>query len=45
MRVEDLHRALDIIARRYCPLPEEYELKYNWTVHHVEYAMDIAFKD
>jgi hypothetical protein len=28
-----------------CPLPEEYNLKNNWTVHQVEYAMDIIFKD
>ena len=45
MRVEDIHRALDIIAGRYCPLPAEYGLTYNWTIHQVEYALDIVFKD
>ncbi|MDR2053977.1 MAG: hypothetical protein LBP80_11245, partial [Treponema sp.] len=41
MRVEDLHRTLDLIAGRYCPLPVEYNLKYSWTIHQAEYAMDI----
>jgi hypothetical protein len=45
MRVEDLYRALDKIAGRYCPLPAEYGLRYHWTIHQVEYAMDIVFKD
>jgi len=29
IRVEDLHQVLDSIAKRYCPLPEEYQLSYN----------------
>jgi DNA-binding HxlR family transcriptional regulator len=45
MRVEDLHRVLDIMAWRYSPLPAGYGLKYNWTLHQVEYAQDIVFKD
>ncbi|MDR2071799.1 MAG: hypothetical protein LBP81_10340, partial [Treponema sp.] len=45
MPVEDLPQALDIIAKRYCPLPEEYDLKYDRTVHQAEYAMDIIFRD
>jgi hypothetical protein len=45
MRVEDLHQAPDIMVRRYSPLPAEYGLRYNRTVHQVEYALDIAFKD
>ena len=41
LRIEDLHQALDIIVKRYCPLPEEYGLKFNWTIHQVEYALAI----
>ena len=44
IRVEDLHQVLDILARRYCPLPEEYGISYNWSIMQVEYAMDICFK-
>lgn len=44
IRVEDLHQVLDILARRYCPLPETYEIHYNWSIMQVEYAMDICFK-
>ena len=44
IRVEDLHKVLDILARRYCPLPETYEIHYNWSIMQVEYAMDICFK-
>jgi len=33
---------LDILARRYCPLPETYEIHYNWSIMQVEYAMDTA---
>jgi hypothetical protein len=44
IRVEDLHQALDAIASRYCPIPEEYAVSYNWSIMQVEYAMDICFK-
>jgi hypothetical protein len=44
LRIEDLHQGLDSIVKGYCPLPEEYGLKFNWTIHQVEYAMDIVFK-
>jgi len=44
IRVEDLHQVLDIVARRYCPLPETNEIHYNWSIMQVEYAMDICFK-
>jgi len=44
IRVEDLHQALDAIAKRYCPLPDKYETSYNWSIMQVEYAMDICFK-
>lgn len=45
IRVEDLHTALDHIVSRYCPLPKEWKLRFNFTIHQVEYATDIVFKD
>ena len=44
IRVEDLHRALDIFIKRYCPMPDEWELSFNYTIRQVEYACDIIFK-
>ena len=44
IRVEDLHRALDIFIKRYCPMPEEWGLSYNYSIIQVEYALDIIFK-
>jgi hypothetical protein len=45
IRVEDIHTALDIFASRYCPLPDEWDLKMKYTIRQVEYATDIVFKD
>ena len=45
IKVEDIHSALDAFQRRYCPLPEEWQPKYNWTIHQVEYSLDIIFED
>jgi len=44
IRVEDLHKALDIFVARYCPMPDEWELSYNYTIRQVEYSCDILFK-
>jgi hypothetical protein len=44
MRVEDIHQVLDIFMKRYCPLPEEWELKWHYYISQVEYAYDIIFK-
>lgn len=35
---------LDILAKRYCPLPETYEIHYNLSIMQIEYALDIYFK-
>jgi len=45
MRVEDIHQALDIFMDRYCPLPKEWGLRFNYTISQAEYAMDIVFKE
>ena len=44
IRVEDLHKALDIFIKRFCPMPDEWELSFNYTIRQVEYACDILFK-
>ena len=44
IRVDDLHKALDIFVKRYCPMPEEWALSYNYTLKQVEYACDIIFE-
>ena len=44
IRVEDIHQVCDILLSKYCPLPKEWELKWNYTIEQVEYAMDIIFK-
>jgi hypothetical protein len=43
IRVEDLHKALDIFVKRYCPMPDSWGLNYNYTIRQVEYACDIVF--
>jgi hypothetical protein len=42
--VEDLHRALDIFAERYCPVIKAYGFSCRWTIMQAEYATDIVFK-
>jgi len=44
IRVEDMHKALDIFLKRFCPMPDEWGLSYNYTIRQVEYACDIIFK-
>jgi len=41
---EDLHKVLDIFARRYCPVTDEHNMKYAWTIMQIECATDIMFK-
>ena len=45
IKVEDIHSALDIFTARYCPLPTEWELRFNYTIQQVEYAADVVFKN
>jgi hypothetical protein len=40
IRVEDLHRALDIFAERYCPVIKAYGFSCRWTIMQAEYATD-----
>jgi hypothetical protein len=45
MRIEDIHQALDIFMERYCPLPKEWNLRYNYTISQCEYSLDVIFKE
>jgi hypothetical protein len=41
---EDLHKVLDIFAKRYCPIAAEFEMNYAWTIMQIECATDVMFK-
>jgi hypothetical protein len=41
---EVLHRKLDELAARYCPVVETLGLNYHWSLMQVEYATDLVFK-
>jgi DNA-binding MarR family transcriptional regulator len=41
---ENLHKALDVFAKRYCPVASELEMSYSWTIMQIECATDIMFK-
>ena len=45
IRVEDIHQVLDIFMDKYCPLPKEWNLRWNYYISQVEYAHDIIFKE
>jgi hypothetical protein len=40
---EDIHKALDAFASRYCPVAEEFGYSYTWTIMQIECATDIVF--
>ncbi len=42
--VETLHRKLDELAWKYCPVYKKLGLRYHWSVMQAEYATDIVFK-
>jgi len=44
IRVEDLHRILDLYAKRFCPVFRQFGLSYHWSIMQAEYATDIIFK-
>src|ERR1051325_11957858 len=37
-RVKMLHRKLDGFADRYCPVVQQFELNYHWSLDQVEFA-------
>ncbi len=42
--VDQLHRLLDTVALRFCPVLRYFEAGYHWSIMQVEYATDIVFK-
>jgi len=42
--VAKLHRVLDRLADRFCPILDHFGVKYHWSLMQVEYATDIVFK-
>lgn len=42
--MDNLHKVLDVFAKRCCPVPETPGLSYTWTVQQIEYKADIMFK-
>jgi hypothetical protein len=42
--IERLHRALDVFAKRYCPVIRLSPNTYHWSIMQAEYATDIVFK-
>lgn len=44
LRIEKLHRALDIFVQRYCPVALQYGIDYRWSIMQAEYATDLLFR-
>ncbi|MGH2372783.1 MAG: MarR family transcriptional regulator [bacterium] len=44
IRVERLHRLLDRLAQRYCPVVSQFSGGYHWSLMQVEYATDILWQ-
>jgi len=42
--VEKIHRKLDELAWRFCPVYKDLKLRYHWSIMQAEYATDIVFK-
>jgi len=42
--VKTLHRCLDILAQKYCPVISYFNEVYHWSIMQAEYATDIIFK-
>lgn len=44
IKVKRIHKQLDKIARKYCPVIRHFVNGYHWSIMQVEYATDIIFK-
>lgn len=42
--IKKIHRRLDTIAFKYCPVYKDLGLRYHWGIMQAEYASDIVFK-
>lgn len=45
IRLEDLHKFLEILSDRYLPFLKEYNQSYRWSILQAEYSTDIIFKN
>ncbi len=43
-RADRLHRKLDEFAARFCPVLQQFDLTYHWSLDQVEFATDIVFR-
>jgi len=41
--VEALHRKLDALAKRFCPIIQSFNVTYHWSLDQIEFATDIVF--
>jgi len=44
LSVEKLHKKLDVFAKTYCPVHQEFKQEYHWSIMQCEYSTDIVFK-
>ena len=44
IRIDRLHKRLDRIAKRFCPVLSHFHAGYHWSLLQVEYATDLVFR-
>ena len=44
LKPDDLHRILDRYAKMCCPVQEEFQQQYHWSLMQTEYATDLVFR-
>lgn len=44
LKPDDLHRILDRYAKMCCPVQEEFQQQYHWSLMQIEYATDLVFR-
>jgi hypothetical protein len=44
IKVENLHKILDRLAKKYCPVYQDFNQAYHWSIMQAEYSTDIVFK-
>src|SRR5215469_12065668 len=44
LEIKRLHRQLDAMAQRFCPVHRDFGVAYHWSVDQCEYATDVVFR-
>jgi len=44
LEIKRLHRQLDAMAHRFCPVHQDFGVAYHWSVDQCEYATDVVFR-